>query len=59
MRIEELVGAIQTYEFSLPQPMKNKDLALRTLRKNSDKLPNEELPDDEELALIAKRYFRN
>ena len=36
MWIEELVGALQTYEFSLPQPKKDKDLALRTLEKNSD-----------------------
>jgi hypothetical protein len=58
-RIEELVGAIQTYEFSLRQPKKNKDLTLRTLRKNSDKLSDEESPDDEEFAFIARRYFKN
>jgi hypothetical protein len=53
MKIKELVGAIQTYEFFLPQPKKNKDLALRTLRKNSNELSNEESPDDKELAFIA------
>jgi hypothetical protein len=58
-KIEELVGAIQTYEFSLPQPKKNKDLTLRTLRKNSDKLSDKESPDDEEFAFIARRYFKN
>jgi hypothetical protein len=46
MKIEELVGACQTYEFSLPQPRKNKDLALRTLRKNSNELSDEESLDD-------------
>jgi hypothetical protein len=55
MKIKELVGGIPTYAFSLPQPKKNKDLSLRTLRKNS----NEESPDDEELAFIAIRYFKN
>jgi hypothetical protein len=55
MRIEELVGALQTYEFSLPQPRKNKDLALRTLKKNAD----EDSLGEEELALIAKRFYRN
>ena len=59
MRIEELVGALQTYEFSLPQPKKDKDLALRTLRKNFNELSDEESPDDEELAFIARRYFKN
>jgi hypothetical protein len=59
MRIKELVGALQTYEFSLPQPRKNKDLALRTLRKNFDELFDEESPDDEELAFIARNFFKN
>jgi hypothetical protein len=59
MRIEELVGALQTFEFSLPQPRKNKDLALITLRKNFDELSNEESPDDEELALIARKFYKN
>jgi predicted nuclease with TOPRIM domain len=59
MRIEELVGALQTYEFSLPQPRKNKDLDLRTLRKNFDELSDEELPDDEELTLIVRKFYKN
>ena len=58
MRIEELVGALQTYEFSLPQPKKDKDLACRTVRKNSDELSDEESPDDEELAFIIEGILR-
>jgi hypothetical protein len=57
MKIEELVGALQTYEFSLSKPRNNKDLALRTLRKNSDELSNEE-PSDEELALVARKFYK-
>jgi hypothetical protein len=57
MRIEELVGALQTYEFSLSKPRNNKDLALRTLRKNSDELSDEEL-GDEELALVARKFYK-
>jgi hypothetical protein len=57
MRIEELVGALQTYKFSLSKPRNNKDLALRTLRKNSDELSNEE-PSDEELALVARKFYK-
>jgi hypothetical protein len=53
LRIEELVGALQTYEFSLSKPRNNKDLALRTLRRNSD----EEL-DDEKIALAARQYHK-
>ena len=57
MRVEELVGALQTYEFSLPQPRKNKDLALRTLRKNSDELSDEDSLDKEEHR-ISKRFAK-
>jgi hypothetical protein len=57
MRIEELVGALQTYEFSLSKPRNNKDLALRTLMKNSDELSDEE-PSDEELALVARKFYK-
>jgi hypothetical protein len=28
MKIEELVGSLRTYEFSLPQPKKNKSIVL-------------------------------
>jgi hypothetical protein len=57
MRIEELVDALQTYEFSLSKPRNNKDLALRTLKKNSDELFDEE-PNDEELALVARKFYK-
>jgi hypothetical protein len=57
MRIEELVGALQTYEFSLSKPRNNMDLALRTLRKNSDELSDEE-PSDEGLALVARKFYK-
>jgi hypothetical protein len=43
----------------LPQPRKNKDLALRTLRKNFDELFDEDSPDEEELTFIARRFYRN
>jgi hypothetical protein len=44
MRIEELVGALQTYEFSLPQPRKIRTLPLellgRTLMRNHQMMRN-------------------
>jgi RNA-binding protein YhbY len=30
MKIAKLVGSLQTYEFSLPQPKKNKSIALKS-----------------------------
>ena len=45
--------------FFLPQPRKNKDIALRTLRKNSNELSDEDSIDEKELALIARRFYRN
>jgi hypothetical protein len=57
MKIEELVGALQTYEFSLSKPRNNKDLTLRTLRKNSDELSDEE-PNDKELVLVARKFYK-
>jgi hypothetical protein len=33
MKIAEVAGSLQTYEFSLPQPKKNKSIALKTVRK--------------------------
>jgi hypothetical protein len=45
--------------FSLPQPRKNKDLTLRILRKNFDELSDEDSPSEEELTLIARRFYRN
>ena len=59
IRVEELVGALQTYEFSLPQPRKNMDLAIRTLRKNSYELFDDDSPDEEELSFIARSFYRN
>jgi len=47
-KIEELVGSLHTNEFYLPQPKKNKSIALNTARKETidsfdDKSMNEEV----------------
>jgi len=47
-KIEELVGSLHTNEFYLPQPKKNKSIALNTVRKETidsfdDKSMNEEV----------------
>jgi hypothetical protein len=36
MKIEKLVSSLQTYEFSLPQPKKNKSMALKTGRRETN-----------------------
>lgn len=36
MKIEKLVSSLQTYEFSLPQPKKNKSMALKTVRRETN-----------------------
>jgi len=35
-KIEKLVSSLQTYEFSLPQPKKNKSMALKTGRRETN-----------------------
>jgi hypothetical protein len=53
MKIEELVGSLQTYEYSLPPVKKAKGMAFKaTKRKVSSQ---EDLDNEEELALIANR----
>jgi hypothetical protein len=53
MKIEELVGSLQTYEYSLPLVKKAKGMAFKaTKRKVSSK---ENSDNEEELALIANR----
>jgi hypothetical protein len=53
MKIEELVGSLQTYEYSLPPVKKAKGMAFKATK---SKVSSEEDSDnEEELALIANR----
>jgi RNA-binding protein YhbY len=58
MKIEELVGSLQTYEFSLPQPKKNKFIALKTVRKKRNNSSDEESMYEEDMALIVRKFNR-
>jgi hypothetical protein len=58
MKIAELVGSQQTYEFSLPQPTKNKSIALKTVRKEINDSSDEESMVEEDLALIVRKLNR-
>jgi hypothetical protein len=59
MKLEELVGNLQTFEFKLDPPKKAKSIALKTLVKNSNDFSNEKSPNDEELAFIAKMFYKH
>jgi hypothetical protein len=54
MKIEELVGSLQTYEYSLPPVKKAKTIALKASKKK-DKVLSEEDSDNEEdtVAMLA------
>jgi hypothetical protein len=41
MRVEELVGSLQTYEHTLPQSKKSKSIAFKTVKKEADDFSDE------------------
>jgi hypothetical protein len=53
LKIEELVGSLQTYEYSLPPVKKAKGIAFKAIK---SKVSSDEDPDnEEELAMIANK----
>ena len=54
--IEGLVISLQTYEFSLPQPKKNKSIALKTMSEKADDSSDDGSLNDEDLTLCPKRF---
>jgi hypothetical protein len=59
MKIEELVGSLQTYELSLPSVKKLKTIALKASKKRVE-ASSEDDPEDEEkaMAMLAKNFRR-
>jgi hypothetical protein len=59
MKIEELVGSLQTYELSLPPVKKVKTIALKASKKKA-RVSSEEDSDNEEdvVAMLAKNFRR-
>jgi hypothetical protein len=53
MKIEELVGSLQTYEYSLPPVKKAKGMAFKETK--SKVSSNKDSDNEEEVALIANR----
>jgi hypothetical protein len=58
MRVEELVGSLQTFELLLPKPQNSKNLALKikTTKGKAVDLSDEAYGDDEEMAMIARKF---
>jgi len=59
MKIEELVGSLQTYEYSLPLVRKAKTIALKASKKKTRVSANEDSDIDEDaVAMLAKNFER-
>jgi hypothetical protein len=60
MKIEELVGSLQTYEYSLPTIRKAKEIALKSSKKKTKVLFDEDFDNEVEdaVAMLAKNVER-
>jgi hypothetical protein len=57
MKIEELVGSLQTYELSLPLVKKLKTISLKASKKKVEASSEEDSEDEEKaLAMLAKKF---
>ncbi|XP_059428598.1 uncharacterized protein LOC132162380 [Corylus avellana] len=58
MRVEELVGSLQTFELLLPQSKTSKNVALKikTPKEKSRDSSSEDSGDDEKIALIVRKF---
>jgi hypothetical protein len=57
IRIEELVGSLQTYEFSLPPFRKTKPIALKAAKEKNNS-SNENSNDEDGFALFARNFMK-
>jgi len=59
MKIEELVGSLQTYELSLPPVKKLKTIALKVSKKKVEVSSGDDSEDEEKVvAMLAKKFER-
>jgi len=59
MKIKELVGSLQTYEYSLPSVRKVKTISLKASKKKSIVSSDEDFDVDEDVvAMLAKNFER-
>ena len=57
IKIQELIGSLQTYELGLPSHKTNKSLALKTITKRMDD-SSEEDDVEKEVAFLAKNFWK-
>jgi hypothetical protein len=55
MKIEELVGSLQTYEYSLPPVKKAKGMAFKTTKSRVSSDEDSDNEEEDELAMIANK----
>jgi hypothetical protein len=59
MKIEELVGSLQTYKLSLPPVKKLKTIALKASKKKVEASSEDDFEDEEKaVAMLAKKFKR-
>jgi hypothetical protein len=56
MRVEDLVGSLQTYEHTLPLPKNIKSIALKNVRKEANNSSHEESMDEEDMAMFVRKF---
>ncbi|MGV7343203.1 hypothetical protein PJI17_31385, partial [Mycobacterium kansasii] len=57
MKVEELVGSLQTFELHFKQTPKSKTIILKILKKTTNEdIESEREDEDEEVALLAQRF---
>jgi hypothetical protein len=56
IRIEELVGSLQTYELSLPPLRNTKSIALKAAKEKSNNSSYEDFDDEDGFALFAINF---
>jgi hypothetical protein len=57
MKIEKLVGSLQTYELSLPPVKKLKTIALKASKKNVEVSSRDDSEDEEKAVAMLDKYF--
>jgi L-fucose isomerase-like protein len=58
MKIEELVGSLQTYKLSLPPVKKLKTIALKASKKKVEASSEDESEEEKAVAMLAKNFRR-
>jgi hypothetical protein len=58
MKIEELVGSLQTYDLSLPPVKKLKTIAMKASKKKVEASSEDDFEEEKAVAMLAKNFRR-